>query len=201
MKKKIINSVISIIRKNCDYDTVKLEEIQYGLEGLYLTLSKLIVIGVVAVLLHIEKEVLIFLCIYNIIRMPSFGLHATKSWICLVSSLSIFILVPLLADSVNIPIYLKCGLGTVLIILFYKNAPADTIKRPIINKKRREVYKFISTILTIIFCVLSIAIKNSFIANCFIFSLIVQAALISPFVYKLFHLPYNNYLRYLNEGI
>lgn len=201
MKTIIINLAMNLIKQNCNYDNIKLAEIQYGLEGLYLTLSKLIIIGIVATLLHLEKEVLIFLCIYNIIRTPSFGLHATKSWICLVSSLTIFILVPLLANSVEIPIYLKCGLGIILIILFYKNAPADTVKRPIINKKRREIYKFISTMTAIIFCILSITIENGFIANCFLFSLIVQAALISPFIYKVFHLPYNNYLSYLNEGI
>ena len=201
MKSIIMNSTMSFIKKNCNYDETKLAEIKYGLEGLYLTITKLIVIIISALILNLEKEVLTFLLIYNIIRMPSFGLHATKSWICLLSSLTIFILVPWLAVNIHMTIFVKYILGIILILLFYKNSPADTEKRPIINKKRRLVYKLISTITAIIFVILSLIIENKFISNSFLFSLIIQASMISPLVYKVFNLPYNNYLKYLNEVI
>ena len=80
-----------------------------------------------------------------------------------------------------------------------KNAPADTKKRPIVNKKRRERYKFISTFLTIGFSFLAILIKDNFISNCLIFAIIMQNCMISPTVYKIFKLPYNNYITFLKE--
>ena len=80
-----------------------------------------------------------------------------------------------------------------------KNAPADTHKRPIISKKRRLIYKSLSTILSVIFSVIAIFINNNFISNSLIFSIILENILISPFVYKLFNLPYNNYLTYLKN--
>lgn len=196
MQKKIINSIMKFIKNNGNYDEIKLAEIKYGLEGLYLTITKLIVIFGLAILLNILKEVLIFLLIYNVIRTTSFGLHATKSWICLLSSTLIFIIVPLICKFVYLNIYIKIILGIILIILFYKNAPADTKKRPIVNPKRRLFFKYISVIITIIFICLSIYLKNNFMSNCFILSLVVQAFLISPLVYKIFRLPYNNYLNY-----
>lgn len=196
MQKKIINSIMKFIKNNGNYDEIKLAEIKYGLEGLYLTITKLIVIFGLAILLNILKEVLIFLLIYNVIRTTSFGLHATKSWICLLSSTLIFIIVPLICKFVYLNIYIKIILGIILIILFYKNAPADTKKRPIVNPKRRLFFKYISVIITIIFIGLSIYLKNNFMSNCFILSLVVQAFLISPLVYKIFRLPYNNYLNY-----
>ena len=81
----------------------------------------------------------------------------------------------------------------------FKNSPADTKKRPIVNKKRRKVYKLISTFLTIVYLTFSIIIKNTFLSNCFLFSIIMQNFMISPMVYKFFKLPYNNYITFLKE--
>ena len=76
-------------------------------------------------------------------------------------------------------------------------SPADTKKRPIVNKKRRKIYKILSTIISISYVTLSIIIKNSYIENCLIFSIILQNILISPITYKIFKLPYNNYKEYI----
>lgn len=199
MKNFILNRIMNYIKKNTNYDEIKLKEIEYGLTSIYLTLSKLMVIFSIAIALSIVKELVIFLLIYNVLRMPSFGLHATKSWICLLSSTIIFIVIPIICMTIKINIIFKtliCIIGT---ILMFKNAPADTKKRPIVNKKRRRIYKYISTILTIIFSFLSIFISNVFVSNCFIFAIILQNAMISPITYKIFKLPYNNYIDYLKK--
>ena len=197
MKKKIINSAMNLIKNNGDYTDEQLEIIKYGLEGLYLTITKLIVIAILAYTLNIFLEVIIFLLIYNIIRMTSFGLHATKSWICLVSSSLIFIGFPIIYKYIYLTNYFKVILGLVLILFIYKNAPADTHKRPIINPKRRLFFKYTSTFIAIIFVYCSILINNNFLSNCFMLSLFVQSFMIAPTIYKLFKLPYNNYLTYL----
>ncbi|MBE6149349.1 MAG: accessory regulator AgrB [Firmicutes bacterium] len=197
MKNKIINFCLNIIKKKYpQYNEEKISVIKYGLESIYLLITKLIIIILLAYLLGLVKELIIFLLIYNIIRTFSFGLHATKSWICLLSSTLIFILIPLVCKYVFLNTYIKIIIGIIMIILFYKNAPADTKKRPIISKKRRYFFKITSTLICIIFIILSITTKNIFISNCFIFSLIVQSFIISPTVYKIFGLSYNNYLSY-----
>lgn len=192
-----MNYAMNIIKNNNNYDEEQLAIIRYGLEGLYLTITKLIIILLLAFILNLLKEVIIFLILYNIIRMPSFGLHATKSWICLLSSTIIFIGFPIICRYLYITNYFKVILGLTLVLFIYKNAPADTYKRPIINQKRRIFYKYCSTFIAIIFIFCSMLINNNFISNCFIFSLFVQSFMIAPFVYKLFNLPYNNYLTYL----
>ena len=106
MKNFIINNSISYIKKYNNYSDTKIKEIKYGLEAIYLTFSKFIVISIIASLLGIFKEMLIFTIIYNIIRMPSFGLHATKSWICLLSSTISFIGIPYLCTMLNVNIYI-----------------------------------------------------------------------------------------------
>ena len=197
MKNKIINSCLNVIKKNYpQYDQEKISIIKYGLESIYILITKLIIISIIACILGLFKELIIFLLIYNIIRTFSFGLHATKSWICLVSSTLVFILVPLVCKYIYIPIWYKVTIGIILMILFYKNAPADTKKRPIVSKNRRLFFKYCSVLICILFIYLSIFIDNMFISNCFILSLVVQSFMISPSVYKLFGLPYNNYLSY-----
>ena len=45
MKKIVLNHWMNIIKKNKNYNDTKLAEIEYGLAGIYLTFSKLIIIA------------------------------------------------------------------------------------------------------------------------------------------------------------
>jgi len=197
VKQFILNYCMKVVNYNNDYDEEKLEIIKYGLEGLYLQITKILIIILLSILLGIFKEVVIFLLIYNIIRTTSFGLHATKSWICLLSSTLIFIGIPVICLYIKIPIYIKTIINVVVIGFIFKNSPADTKKRPIVNPKRRLFYKYISTFIVIIFAYISILTKNDFLSNCFMFAPLVQSFMIAPTVYKIFGLPYNNYLTYM----
>ena len=198
MKEAFINSSMNMIQKYYpNYSEVKLAELKYGLLGLYLMISKSIIIFSIAIFLGIFKELLIFTVIYNIIRAPSFGMHASKSWICLVASTSIFILLTYLSLNVTIPINIKLIIGIIGIIFMYKNSPADTAKKPIVSLKRRKIYKTISTLFAIIFVICSLIIDNNFLSNSFILSLVLQNIFISPTTYKIFNEPYNNYKTYI----
>ena len=197
MKELFLNSTINYINKYNNYSDIKIKEIKYGLEAIYLTFSKLLIISLIAILLGIFKEMIIFVALYNIIRTPSLGLHATKSWICLMSSTILFIGIPIICMKLEIPVYVKSIVGIFCIMLMFKNSPADTHKRPIVRKKRREKLKFISVVFTIIYAIISIVIKENFISNCLLFSIIMQNFMISPTIYKIFKLPYNNYITFL----
>lgn len=202
MRERIVQKLVSYIhKKDSNYSDEQLEVIQYGLEGIYILITKSIVIFTVAYLLGIIKEVFLFTLLYNVIRMPSFGLHATKSWMCYLSSLIIFLILPYVCKTITFDPLLKAILGAISIILIYKNAPADTVKRPIIDPKRRRNYKIISTIIAITFAFLSITIKNNFLSNTFVISILLQNFMISPYIYQLFHLPYDNYKSYLAESV
>ena len=55
-------------------------------------------------------------------------------------------------------IYVKTIIGIICIGFMFKNAPADTHKRPIVSKKRRHIYKLISTIVAIVMVIDSMGI-------------------------------------------
>ena len=199
MQKLVINHWMNLIKKYNSFDQIKLEEIKYGLTGLYLTLSKAIVIFIISIVLNIVKETFILLLCFNLIRLTSFGIHAKKSWICLITSIILFIGIPLLITNIQISNILKVIIGIINIVFIYLNSPADTKKRPIVSKKRRAVYKYISTLTAIIYTILSFVIKDNYIVNSLISALIIQNILISKVTYKIFNEPYNNYLKYLNQ--
>lgn len=197
MKKIVMKACMDFVRKyNPEKSETDFEIIQYGLEGFYLMITKIVIILLLSIILGIWKEVIIFLFVYNLIRTPSFGLHATKSWICLVSSTSIFIGIPILCMHITMPFFAKGIIGIISVLFILKNAPADTYKRPIVSKKRRKIYKIISTVVAIGMVIIALIVKDSFISNSFIMALVVQNFMISPLVYHIFKLPYANYKRY-----
>lgn len=197
MKNKFLNYAINTIHiNNPSYNDTKLAEIRYGLEGIYLSITKLIIIFLLAILLNILKEMIFMLIIFNILRTTGFGLHATKSWICLVSSSVIFLGGPLLAKIIIINNLLKTILSITSVILIYKYAPADTKKRPLIKEKKRNTYKFITTIKCIILNIFIIFIKNNIITNLIILGIYAEVIVILPKTYKLFNMPYDNYKNY-----
>lgn len=197
MKEKFLNYTLSSIHTYYpNYNDEKLAELRYGLEGFYLSASKMIIIVTLSLILGIFKEMLIMLLIFNILRTTGFGLHATKSWICLLSSSTVFLIFPMIAKIVEIPQNIRIILAIISIICVFLYAPADTKKRPLIKKRKREIYKFITTISCIVLNIVALFIKNPTLSNLAIFGIYTEVIMILPITYRIFHLSYDNYKNY-----
>lgn len=173
------------------YDEVKLAEIRYGLEGFYLTVSKLIIIIPLAIILGTTFNTLLFLLFSMPIRTTSSGFHANSSFQCLVISIGTFILVPLLADYFILPVSTKCIIYFCLLIGFWIMAPKDSEKKPIVNNKKRFWLKIVSVIIVGIYFISSMLINNVLVTNLMTLALINQLIMISPIPYFLFKQKYN----------
>jgi len=197
LKKFFISKSLNLVKEmNPEYDEDKLDEIRYGLEATYLSLTKLVVILLASFLLGLLKESIILLLFFNGLRITGFGLHASKSWMCWVSSSLVFLVLPYLCSILIIPNGLKIILSIVCIINFILYAPADTVKRPLIHKKRRTIYKIVTVMISIIYAYFVLTTNKTFIQNSLISAMLIEGVLINPFVYKLFRLPYANYKTY-----
>ena len=196
MKELFLNKSINFITSQKPYKQEDIDKLRYGLEGIYLTFYKMIIILLVAFFLHTLKETIIFLILFNIIRYPAFGFHANTSFECLIISLILMVLLPFLLLTFNIPIIIKIVICFVCLVFFFIYAPMDTIKRPLPNKKKRRIRKFCSCLCCILYTCLMIVFKNSFINNLFFCAIVVETILILPTTYMLFKQPYNNYLNY-----
>lgn len=203
MKKVFLNGCLRIIKKNdSTISDEKLDEIRYGLEGIYLTITKTIFIFVLSYLLGIFREMIIMLIVFNILRTTGFGIHAKKSWQCWVSSTILFIFFPFISKYIYMPNTLKIVLGIIAIVVMVLYAPADTVKHPLVNKKKRLIWKTLTVINCIILVLISICVKDNAISNLMIFGIYSEVIVIIPLTYKIFDLPYNNYKNYgLNSNV
>lgn len=196
MKDLLLDSIMNNITKYYTYSDTKLKEIRYGLESLYLSIVKVIVIFVLCTILKLHKELLLLFIFYGLLRLTAFGLHTKKSIHCWIASIITFVSIPFFIKYLYIPKNIIILLSSIFLLLIYKYAPADTEKRPIINPKKRKIYKYLSTIITLTYIIIIIISNNIYIQNLFFFSILTQTLLILPISYKLFGLKYNNYLYY-----
>lgn len=201
MKKAFLTLSMDLIRKyNSNYDNRELAKIKYGLEAVYLTITKFIIILLISIFLNITKEFIIFIFFYNFVRLFAFGMHASKSYICLFSSIIIFILIPYISNIFPNNNYINLIIGFFCIVMMILYAPADTYKRPLTNIKKRHQLKLMSIMISLAYLVISLIVKDDFIANCLIASLFLETLIILPITYKLFNMPYNNYKNYKHKS-
>ena len=194
MKEAFLNHSMDFISKNrIDMSDEDKEKLIYGLEGLYMTITKLLIIFLIALALGFIKEFIITLILFNIIRFPGFGFHASKSIVCLISSTILILGLPYLFVNVEVNLIIKLILCLVSVITFIICAPADTYKRPLTNKKKRTIRKVCACTLAIIYSVIVIAFNKSIISDLLLAALMIETVLISPIMYVIFGEPYNNY--------
>ena len=173
MKEALINKTMSNINKYYKYDNVKLNEIRYGLETFYITIFKLIVLFLISFFIHTTKELCLLFLFYGLLRLTGFGLHANKSIICWILSIMIFSVIPFIIKNVTFfpsVLYIVSLILTILIIVY---APADTKKRPLISKKKRLVFKVLSSITAIIYTLMIYFIKIIYYKYLLLFSLLL----------------------------
>lgn len=196
MRSKIINSIMEQIKKYNNFDDIKLQEIKYGLETVYLTIVKTIIYILIALLLNTIKELLFFILTYGLLRLTGFGVHAKKSIHCWISSTIIFVIIPLLIKYIMINPNIIYAISIIFTIVLIIYAPADTEKRPLINKKKRIRYKIITSVISIAYIILIILINDNFVKHALLYSLVLEGFLVTPFSYKLFGVSYKNYKNY-----
>lgn len=197
MKEVFLNHTMNFIVRNAsnqkNLNEEDKEKLQYGLEGLYMTITKLFVIFLIAFLLGFIKEFLITLILFNIIRFPGFGFHASKSIVCLITSTLLILGLPYLFTNIEICLTIKIILCIVSVITFIICAPADTQKRPLTNKRKRIIRKVVASSLAVIYSVLIIVFNGYEISNLLMAALLIETILISPIMYLIFKEPYRNY--------
>ena len=193
MKERFLNSCINFITKYNDYTEKDIKKLRYGLEGLYLTITKTIIILILALVLKIFVEVISIIVLFNLIRYFGFGFHAEKSWQCLLMSIFNFIIIPLCLLNIKISIFMSLIISLICILGFLLWAPADTVKRPLYDKRKRIFRKFFTIIIGITFSVLSIFLINY--RAIILSALIIQFIIINPLTYKIMNQPFNNYKR------
>lgn len=193
MKQLFLNRCMNLICKYQSFSDYDKKKLLYGLEGIYLTITKLVILLILAIVLDMFKEFVIVTVLFNIIRYTGFGFHAEKSYQCLIFSIFNFIAIPYLLLHIYLPnfiVYVICAICVTHYLLF---APADTKKRPLSNKRKRIIRKVLTVTIGIIYTLAIVLLHQEYWTAIILSALIVQTIIVSPLTYALFGQPYNNY--------
>lgn len=200
MKEKFISNYLNIVMNNkSQLSEEDIEKIKYAIEGIYLTITKLLIIIILGLILNILKEIAIVLLFYNFLRFFGFGYHAKGSNECLFISIMFFVILPLLIVKnvlilkYQVPLYVLCALN------FFLFAPSDTKKRPMVNKKKKLKRKISTLLVTIFYFVISTKC-NYQLSSLILLGTIIETIMVNPIIYKITGEPYNNYKNYLKKN-
>ncbi len=196
MKGYFLQKTLSFITQYKDYTSDEIEKLQYGLEGIYLTITKAIIILAISFILGILKETLIILLFFNILRFTGFGFHAEKSIHCLILSTFLFSILPYCLLRVELNPLLEYGMIVISLISFILYAPADTPKRPLPNKRKRIIRKCGTLIIASIYVLVIILVEDLELSLLLNISLFIEAIMVHPITYKIFRQSYRNYKNY-----
>ena len=191
MSHYFIQKTLLFIQNNTNYNKKELLKIQYGIEGVFLTLFKVFFILLIGVIFHYFPIVFITILFFNILRFFAFGLHAKKSSHCLILSLIEFNLLPYLLLRVSISSFMIWMISIITLISFLLFAPADTEKRPLTNPKKRNIRKILSIVSFFIMLIIAYHIK--YLQVPILAAFLIEDFSINPLSYKLLGLSYNNY--------
>lgn len=191
MKEVFLKHSLQLITANREWDEESLEKIRYGLEGIYLTIVKLVILLALAIILNIESLFLINLVFFNILRFFAFGVHARNSTQCLITSTVMFIIFPILSTSIDFPLPVQIIIASICVLLFLLYAPADTHKRPQKNRKKRQTRKAFAVTIAIVYVLLIIMLKD--LSQIILCSLMTETIMILPITYHILGVPYKNH--------
>lgn len=184
MKDKVVNYFLEKIKKrNPDLNDIKLEELRYGLIAIYTFVTKTIVIVLLSIYLDFFKDFLLFLIFYGLLRSLGFGTHAQSNIMCWAYSTILLLGIPYLFTLLNLSLVIKCIIWSICLLNFIIFCPADTEKRPMINKVRKLKFKIGILLLCLIYLIL--IFKVEFIANLILASMVLESLLTNPLGYIL----------------
>lgn len=201
MRKYFVEKNLNLVKKYYNYNDIKLKEIKYGLESLYITFTKSIVIFILAYILGVFKEFIYLFIFYSLLRMTAHGLHTKTSLECWIFSIISFLLLPYLIKISIYNLFFKVIISIITFVLLIKYSPADTERKPVINKKKRNIFKLVTLITSLIYISLILFSKNTLLINSLIYSLLLETTLVLPISYKMLDIKYNNYKEYLKRNI
>lgn len=181
MRDKLVDKIMIKIKNNNVLDEIKCAEIKYGLQGLYTLITKTFVIFLIAIILNVFYEFFIFFVFYSLLRSVGFGTHANSNLSCWIFSTIFLIGIPLLFSHIVIPLYLKIILWILFFINFIIFAPADTKKKPMINKKRKLKFKIILLLFSLLYLVL--LLKFNGLSNYILSAMLLESILVNPIGY------------------
>lgn len=131
----------------------------YGFELLISSISSTVLIFLIGLLTHNILQTIAFLVTFILLRQFSGGYHANTYGVCFVVTLSVFGLVLLLANHIQIHLTAFWVLSVIGTFLLIGVAPIENPNKKIIPEQRNK-FKLISVVLFILLILIAITLRD-----------------------------------------
>lgn len=196
MKTTFVNLTLNYLSKSDLYTEKDKKIFKYTLESIYSLITKTSVVILLSLMLKTFDITILIILMYSILRGLAFGIHASKNIYCWIVTLSVYSFGPLFIKYINLPILVINCIYIVSLLAIMLWAPSDTPSRPLLDKKKRKANKILATVFSLILISISFYINKINFYEIVSFVLLLEAICICPLTYKLFNVPYKNYLSY-----
>ena len=159
MLNKLALCIANRLEKHNTIDPKKKEVYVYGLELIISFLFSTSLVILIGTIMGKIIPTIIFLIVYILLRSYSGGYHANSYWLCTVVTLSVYMLVILLATYITVNTIVYIGFFTVGVVLLYVFAPIENINKEILPKDARR-YKYISIVIFVAFSIIGFCLLS-----------------------------------------
>jgi len=198
LAKRFTAAIVRYISVYCpDKSEQDLEIIGYGLEGIIITIPKIVFIIVVGYLLNILQPLFFAILSFGILRTFASGVHLKNGWICLIFSSVVFLSITYAGIYIPLSRLLKIFMFLVSFILLILYAPADTEERPLVVPRIRQELKVSSLVFTgLMFIIMLLLPSGHVIGNIITWSVVIESIMTTPAIYSILNRRYRNYEYY-----
>lgn len=194
MKDLFVNKTFNFVCNNKELDHYNQVRIKYGLEVFYHFITKTSAVILISIIFNSFIDFILFSIVYMLLRSSSHGIHAKTNIGCWISSIITYSVIFYLLKISKMNTSVSIILFVIALISFLLWSPSDTEGRPLINNNSRKYLK-IRSIVFLLLLILAYFMFSNLRPHIF-YAIALQSLNINPFIYKIFRVPYNNYLSY-----
>lgn len=183
--------------KNClNLKPLEIEKLYLGIMVVVLNISEMTIVLIIAFLLGIVAEVILFFIMFTALRLMAAGVHCKSTLGCIIITSITYIGSTYIAIKYPLNISVTFILSVICTVLLYKYAPADTENRPILEAENRKKLKIKTTIIASSLILINLLLLNKILFNLTMFALLLEMFSVLPCTYKLMKASYKNYEKY-----
>jgi accessory gene regulator B len=196
---RIADSITFKVNTYLNKEGLELEKMKLGFEIVLINVSKLIIIMTIAAMLNLVKETLFMILVFGCIRKRAFGIHAKSSIMCTITCIMMFDFGAYFSNYLKINNCIVCIAFTIINILLYKYAPADTEYHPLLGAKLRTKLKREAVLTGIVLMLIALIIPSNVVKTLITLAAVLATIMILPITYKILKRGYDNYEQYERE--
>ncbi|CUU50929.1 accessory protein regulator protein B [Clostridium beijerinckii] len=196
LTEKLVERIVMRFNTKVKKEGLELAKMKLGLEILFININKMVIVFLIASHFNILKEALFMIFIFGSIRSTAFGLHAKSSVVCTLITSMMFVVGPYVSYHIKLDNYVVLVVFIIMTFCFYKYAPADTERHPILGEKLRLKLRKKTVSKSLFFMVITLIVKIQVIKAMIVLAIGFNVISILPIIYKILNRRYNNYEEY-----